>query len=152
MCTGTCAARPCAKGDAVRRVIAEEKEDTSLLSRLETAQFAEDFGLCPGLLRRMDVMYAFKHSDRPDYGPNAPHNREDQLNFDEFVGFLVQCAILGYDHPRHRKDVPDDIAAVDAVLVGGGVSHTRGDFSFHRSEAVESVIDESLIANIASLH
>ena len=104
------------KGDNVRQVIAEEKEDTSLMSRLETAQFAEDFGVCPGLLRRMDVMYAFKHSDRPDYGPNAPHNREDQLNFDEFAGFIVQCAILGYDHPRHKKEVPDDEAAVDAML------------------------------------
>ena len=32
------------------------------------------------------------------------------------MGFLVQCAILGYDHPRHKKDVPNDEAAIDALL------------------------------------
>ena len=104
------------RGEDVKRVLAGEEEDLSLMSRLETTQFAEDFGVCPGLLRRVDVLYAFKHSDRPDYGPNAPHNRDDQLNFPEFVAFLVQCAILAYDHPRHKSEVPDDVAAVDALL------------------------------------
>jgi|AntAceMinimDraft_12_1070368.scaffolds.fasta_scaffold270292_1 hypothetical protein len=48
----------------MRNVLAGEAEDTSLLSRLETAQLAEDFELCPQVLRRVDVGYAFKHSDR----------------------------------------------------------------------------------------
>ena len=65
----------------------------------DTAQFAEDFGVCPGLLRRMDVMHAFRHADRADYSADAPHNRADQLNFPEFVQFLVQCAVLAYDRP-----------------------------------------------------
>eukprot|EP00227_Mantoniella_beaufortii_P002713 CAMPEP_0197615746 /NCGR_PEP_ID=MMETSP1326-20131121/60184_1 /TAXON_ID=1155430 /ORGANISM="Genus nov. species nov., Strain RCC2288" /LENGTH=341 /DNA_ID=CAMNT_0043184627 /DNA_START=511 /DNA_END=1532 /DNA_ORIENTATION=- len=113
------------KGEAVSRVLSEEREDTSLLSKLETAQFAEDFGVCPGLLRRLDVLTAFKHADRQDYSANAPHNREDQLNFPEFVQFLVQCAILAYDRPEHRSLCPDDRACVDTLL--GLLSVTSAD-------------------------
>ena len=43
-------ARPWTAAAQMARVLAGEEEDTAMLSKMETAQFAEDFALCPHLV------------------------------------------------------------------------------------------------------
>jgi len=95
-----------------------ESEDTSLMSRTETIQFAEDWDLFPKNIRRSDVMQAFKHADRPTFSLKAGQevNRLDQLNFAEFVDVLCKMAILAFDRPELTKQYPDDDSRVDALL------------------------------------
>ena len=89
------------------------------MSRLETAQFAEDFELCPALLRRMDVMYAFKHSDRPDYGGVCPFHSSIRS-----IGPIIDRSVLWSNHRSVRSLVQSSIGPFIGPII---------DRSIHRS-------------------
>ena len=77
----------------------DTNDKPSLMSRAEAFQLAHDFDIVPGLLRRRDVAMAFANADRPAYGDDAADNRENQLDFDEFVSFVCQMATLAWHRP-----------------------------------------------------
>lgn len=103
--------------------------NVDLLSRAEAASMAEDFGVVPALVSPRDAALAFRAADRPAAGAEAAVNREGQLDFREFVGYIVNLAILAFHRPP--SDVPsgssdpvapppreatDDLVAVDETL------------------------------------
>ena len=90
---------------------------------------AEDFGVVPALVSPRDAASAFRAADRPAAGAEAAVNREGQLDFREFVGYVVNLAILAFHRPP--SDAPsgsseyvappppsatDDLVAVEEML------------------------------------
>lgn len=103
--------------------------NANLLSRAEAASMAEDFGVVPALVSPRDAASAFRAADRPAAGAEAAVNREGQLDFREFVGYVVNLAILAFHRPP--SDAPsgssevvappppsatDDLVAVEETL------------------------------------
>ena len=77
--------------------------NANLLSRAEAASMAEDFGVVPALVSPRDAASAFRAADRPAAGAEAAVNREGQLDFREFVGYVVNLAILAFHRPPERR-------------------------------------------------
>ena len=86
----------------------DSNDKPSLMSRAEAFTLANDFDIVPTLLRRRDVAMAFANADRPAYGDEAADNRENQLDFNEFVSFICQMAILAWHRPRGAHEKPTD--------------------------------------------
>jgi hypothetical protein len=103
--------------------------NADLLSRAEAASMAEDFGVVPALVSPRDAASAFRAADRPAAGAEAAVNREGQLDFREFVGYIVNLAILAFHRPPSDapsgssdpvapppREATDDLVAVDETL------------------------------------
>ena len=103
--------------------------NVDLLSRAEAASMAEDFGVVPALVSPRDAALAFRAADRPAAGAEAAVNREGQLDFREFVGYIVNLAILAFHRPPSDapsgssdfvapppREATDDLVAVDETL------------------------------------
>ena len=103
--------------------------NANLLSRAEAASMAEDFGVVPALVSPRDAASAFRAADRPAAGAEAAVNREGQLDFREFVGYVVNLAILAFHRPPSDapsgsfdpvapppREATDDLVAVDETL------------------------------------
>ena len=107
----------------------DTNDKPSLMSRAEAFQLAHDFDIVPGLLRRRDVAMAFANADRPAYGDDAADNRENQLDFDEFVSFVCQMATLAWHRPagaNERKTGKDKDGSSSSSSSGRGRGEEGG--------------------------